>query len=223
MEGAHTLLQQVVNVDQWTPAYQRDFLMLLQERGDQKSALMFVEEHPSRSVWHTGFLSTVAELTAGIDAEIMTPPVPTQHAFENLLAFVGHSELPQTVAPGNALNGDFYWQALQPISEDFIVSIHLRRQGMWPGTEMIEKFYSKLKTPRISSVVSYHIPLQRAYATSNWLPGEYVRDPYSLALPQHLTPGHYAVYLEVLRPLDRKPVGHGNAQKAQLGEILITE
>jgi hypothetical protein len=110
---------------------------------------------------------------------------------------------------------------LQDIQENLTFSVHLVRQGLWPGVEFIEKIQTKLGMPRLSRFSLDHIPLEGAYPTQDWLPGEYIRDPYNLLLPSHLTPGQYTMYIEVLHPLDRRPLRSGPARKIDIGELRI--
>ncbi len=83
-----------------------------------------------------------------------------------------------------------FWSALSPIESDYTVFIHLRDAA----NNTLAQWDSQ--------------PLNGAYPTSQWLPGEMVIDPVSLTLPESLPPGEYylAIGMYDLNTLERLPV-----------------
>lgn len=223
-QDAGNLLHQVVEFDQWTPEFQRDYVRLLQQQQHPEDAVTFVTGQESTSIWHTANITYSEDHYGALQSIVttyFTPKEPVEQQFENLIELIGCDPPPETAAPGGALSFQLYWKALRDIQENLVFSIRLVRQGMWPGVEFVEKVQTKLGTPHISRFSFDHAPLEGAYPTQDWLPGEYIRDPYTLILPSHLTPGQYAVYIEVLHPLDRRPLRSGAAQKINIGNVRI--
>ncbi len=68
-----------------------------------------------------------------------------------------------------------YWQPQENLKKDYVVFIHLQPAGS-PGVNLVTR-----DTP----------PLQGAYPTSKWKPGEILTDTPNLALPANLPPGIY--------------------------------
>jgi hypothetical protein len=223
-QEAGELLRQVVELDQWTPEFQRDYVRLLQQQQRLEEVAAFVTGQESMSTWHTTNITYSEHHNTAVQSIMdtyFTPKKPIKRQFENLLELTGSGSFPETVASGGVLSFQLYWKALQNIQENLIFSVHLVRQGLWPGVEFIEKVQTKLGTPRLSRFSLDYMPLEGAYQTGDWLPGEYIRDPYSLLLPPHLTPGEYAVYIEVLHPLDRQPLRSGTTREINIGELRI--
>jgi hypothetical protein len=83
-----------------------------------------------------------------------------------------------------------FWSALSPVESDYTVFIHLRDAANNTLAQWDRQ------------------PLNGAYPTDQWLPGEMVIDPVSLTLPKNLPPGKYylAIGMYNLNTLERLPV-----------------
>jgi hypothetical protein len=69
------------------------------------------------------------------------------------------------------------WQPLQPLTEEWKVFAHL----IDSNHHVIAQFDGP--------------PQQGTYPTSQWIPGELIKDSYPLTLPANTPPGPYQVYL----------------------------
>jgi hypothetical protein len=68
-----------------------------------------------------------------------------------------------------------YWQASQPLTEDYTVSVRPLAGG-------------QIITVNGAALIQDHQPVWGVYPTSHWQPGEIVRDVYALSLPPDVTP-----------------------------------
>lgn len=100
-----------------------------------------------------------------------------------------------------------FWQPLQPLSTDYTTFLHLRDEA---GVTVAQRDGQ---------------PLDGAYPTSQWQPGETVIDPITLVLPEDLSAGSYTLYTGLYRldTLERLPVaGDSTGENAiLLGEIVL--
>ncbi|MGB1286805.1 MAG: 6-pyruvoyl-tetrahydropterin synthase-related protein [Aggregatilineales bacterium] len=88
--------------------------------------------------------------------------------------------LPQSeVQAGNPLDLTLYWQAGRFLSENYQLRLHLR----------------DVNTGQIRYSTSVRHP--GLYPTRRWRRNYYVRDPHTLLIPENLTPGRYAIVMEV--------------------------
>lgn len=92
--------------------------------------------------------------------------------------------------PGGHMSLDLTWQALAGMSEDYTVFV----QVLDAADQLV------------GQVDSW--PVQGTYPTSQWSPGEVVRDPYIVRLDAGLPPGDYRLHvgLYLLATLERLPV-----------------
>jgi hypothetical protein len=123
---------------------------------------------------------------------------------------------PTPVGPGGefAANETPPWKWRLPASATFADSIELvgadfpetvRRPGKIPLdlTFRIKKappagykIFLHFDGPAAPRVIGDHDPLNKAFPTTNWLPGEYIRDHYETEVPLMTTPaGTYTVYM----------------------------
>ncbi|GAB4549541.1 MAG: hypothetical protein Kow0063_44380 [Anaerolineae bacterium] len=76
----------------------------------------------------------------------------------------------------NRYHLSLYWETDAPLSLDYTVSVRLLDDG------------ALILDPSGEPVIQDHQPVWNSYPTSRWLPGEIVRDDYSLQLPGDVTP-----------------------------------
>ncbi|HEY84126.1 MAG TPA: hypothetical protein G4N96_03300, partial [Chloroflexi bacterium] len=101
-----------------------------------------------------------------------------------------------------------FWTALNAIESDYTIFIHLRDEANNTLAQWDRQ------------------PLDGAYPTGQWLPGETVIDPVSLILPQNLPPGecHLALGMYDLNTLERLPVAEdASGENAALIPLLKGE
>jgi hypothetical protein len=106
------------------------------------------------------------------------------------LALRGYELEPGLVKPGSTLNLKVYWQASQPLDQDYTVFVQLLDSS------------GKL-------VAGYdQQPLGGYFPTSQWPAHEIVTDAVHLALPDDLPAGNYTLItgMYLLKTLERLPV-----------------
>jgi hypothetical protein len=107
---------------------------------------------------------------------------------------------------GGNLKLALYWQALAANERSYTVFVHLLASN---GQVAAQKDST---------------PGDGALATTSWLPGEFITDPYSLTLPDSLPPGSYQIEIGMYDPTSgaRLPVsGTGDGQAGD--RVLLPE
>jgi len=102
-------------------------------------------------------------------------PNPTRFDFEGKLALIGYTLDRRAAKPGESFVLTLYWQALQPLSEDYTVFTHVlgERDAIWAQKDSQ--------------------PQDGAAPTSSWPPGMVIEDQYELRLRPDTPPDVYAV------------------------------
>lgn len=98
--------------------------------------------------------------------------------------------LPPTLSPGQTVPLTFFWQALSPLEADYTVFVHLRhRQG------------------HTVAQLDFR-PFDDSYPTSQWRPGQSIKETRFWTLPGDLPPDNYTLHLGLYRveSLARLPV-----------------
>ncbi len=98
------------------------------------------------------------------------------------LTLVGADLPTETVQAGQTLTVTLVWRAEREIEADYTVFVHL----FDPQGTLV----AQADAP----------PLDGAYPTGWWAPGEVVRDPHPLSLPVDLPPGRYTLYAGLYDP-----------------------
>jgi len=100
-----------------------------------------------------------------------------------------------------------FWQPLAPITADYTVFVHLRNAA---GQTVAQRDGQ---------------PLDGAYPTSQWQPGETVIDPITLPLPPDLPAGPYTLLVGMYRldTLERLPVANDTSGEnaVRLGQVVL--
>lgn len=102
------------------------------------------------------------------------PQVPTDINFAGKVQLLGFDNPRTAVSPGQESNLTLYWKALQPINEDYVVSVRLKRDGYYWGS-------------RETRPTSYYYP------TASWKPGVAVRGKGAVLPLAGTPPGRYQV------------------------------
>ncbi len=124
------------------------------------------------------------------------------------IQFIGYSLQSLTRhSPRSTLRLTLFWQSLAALSTDYTSFVHLRDET---GATVAQRDGQ---------------PLDGAYPTSRWQPGEVVIDPITLTLPEELPPGQYKLFtgLYQLDTLARLPVIDDDSGENAifLGEVTL--
>jgi hypothetical protein len=121
---------------------------------------------------------------------------PLDLTFGGEIALTGYDVI-ERVAPGGELRVALYWRALRPIPLDYKVFVHL----LAPGDSLIAQDDSE--------------PVAWSYPTTDWQPGETIRDEHVLIIDPSVPRGDYLLFAGLYDPAtgDRPPVrdAAGNA------------
>ena len=102
--------------------------------------------------------------------------------FDGTFSLTGADLRPSVPMPGGVLQLELYWKSLKWAPEDEVVFVQLQS----PAGDNLAQLDSQ--------------PLRGTYATTLWLPGTFVTDPYTLTVPAGLLPGTYRVVAGMYRP-----------------------
>jgi hypothetical protein len=108
--------------------------------------------------------------------------LPDEVVWQNGIALKGYALAPSKGQPGKTLTVKLYWQAGQPVGENYAVFVHLLDNA------------GQIKAQNDA------LPRAGAYPTPWWQPGAVVEDVHALALPPDLPDGSYQVVVGLYRP-----------------------
>ncbi len=91
------------------------------------------------------------------------------------------------VVPGKSLSLGWYFECLQPLTDDWRVFVHVERQDG-------------------SRLHGDHDPVHGALPTSQWQQGQWIVDRHQIFVPADTTPGKYTIYMGLYRGNRRMPV-----------------
>lgn len=146
----------------------------------------------------------VYRLQKGTVAEI--PPIqnPLDIAVGEYFKLLGYRlDSTRPLHPGDELAFTLYWRSLQPTETSFHVFTHLvDAQG---------KVWAQKDNP----------PMEGCHPTDDWVAGEVVIDPYTLALPAEVPAGVYQLLVGMYDPetLERLPIA---SERAEENSLLLT-
>ncbi|HEX5416603.1 MAG TPA: hypothetical protein VFZ25_13110, partial [Chloroflexota bacterium] len=133
--------------------------------GQAKLVLDLADASSGRAVGSPLTLATL-DIT-GVARAFQPPPAahPLEVTFGGMIGLAGYDLSSATVHPGDALTLTLDWRSIRQTSTSYHVFVHLLDIGnhvvtQWDG-----------------------VPKNWQYPTSAWLPGEYVRDAYTLTIP----------------------------------------
>lgn len=101
------------------------------------------------------------------------PPSPFQLPVNDDLALIGYNLEPKNVLPGANLWATLYWQALTPVSHDYVILLRLLDQQGQEATYWLGR------------------PVRSGYPSTEWQMGQIIQDPWLLTLPAEAKPGAY--------------------------------
>jgi hypothetical protein len=137
------------------------------------------------------------------------PRVPAYAEFANSIELIGADYPPVVRRPGKINLVLHFRVGLRPP----------------PGYKIFVHFDSTSSNPR---VLGDHAPLDGAFPTTFWLPGEYIKDPFDVDVPLMTTPpGTYVLYVGFWPGGEQKRLKitggsiHDNVDRAKIGTIEI--
>lgn len=155
----------------------------------------------------------LAPISAGcVVGEVTVSGVPLPEGATNFADQVAllAVELPQTeLQPGGQLPVTVVWQGLAPMTENYTIFVQVL----------------DAQDRLVGQVDAW--PVQGTFPTSQWQPGETVRDPYVIQLSDDLPPGEYKlnIGLYLLGTLQRLPVlgasGSAVNDKLEVGGLAV--
>lgn len=130
---------------------------------------------------------------------------PLQANFGDRIMLVGYSLSSEQVKPGSALDLTLFWQALQPVVDDYSVFLHVRD-----------------RTGRTVAQFDYQ-PYDGNYPTRLWQPGQWLADPQQLPVPPDFPPGEYELLVGFYDPdsLARLPLVNDQSGENALRLALL--
>jgi hypothetical protein len=160
----------------------------------------------TRSDWRQGALVTqkyvipVSETFRGLEVRrkswayrlpvLLKEAPPPVANFGDRILLRDYQYADASVRPGGTVRLTLKWEATTTISERYKVFVHVLGENGLPVAQQDNE------------------PLNGTYATTRWVPGEQITDPYVFSLPADLAPGHYRVEVGLYRiaDLSRLPV-----------------
>jgi len=118
---------------------------------------------------------------------------PADYVFGGVARLLGYELGDDSVAAGEPLDVTLYWQALEPMAEDY--SVYVQASGWRQALDQQDSY-----------------PGGGAYPTRRWLPGQIIRDRYRLVAPADIIgpgPAWLAAGLYDFRTMERLPVTDG--------------
>ncbi len=139
--------------------------------------------------------------------ELPTPQFPTEVVFGQSARLLGYDIEPQQAAPGDVLTVTLYWQALAEMDTAYKVFVHVVDAN------------GQIRGQRDQQ------PLNGEAPTTTWVPGEVLRDRYTVALSPEAPPGRYVLRVGLYDPVTWKRLplteGRGGADYAELGAVEV--
>jgi hypothetical protein len=107
--------------------------------------------------------------------------------------------------PGQAVEVELFWQAVEEPGEDFLPRLQLLAANEEAVAQVVEK------------------PVSGTYPTAWWQAGELVRDPHALPVPAAVGPGRTRLVLSLIRAADGRaiPIQRGRTF-VELGEVEVS-
>jgi hypothetical protein len=137
------------------------------------------------------------------------PQSPALFTFEPGIRLAGYDIAPAPHHAGQTLRLQLYWQALQPLAENYTVFVH-----MLTGEDGAGQLVAQRDNP----------PVRGTRPTLTWEPGAVVVDPYDLPIPEDTPPGEYVltVGLYPWPDLSRLPVRDGEGALLPDDRVVLT-
>lgn len=129
-------------------------------------------------------------LVSVVGPAVVRPPLhPRQLALAGVMRLVGYDQAPSSARAGETLSVTLYWQPLSEVEFDYSSYVHLVDQagrGITQSDHQLGGDY---------------------YPTSQWRPGEALRDGHVLSVPEGVAPGVYRLLVGMYRYPSLEPLG----------------
>jgi len=167
------------------------------------------ELYRRRRPWHTVVFDDIPYVW--VHRPATGPQNPIVFDFKPGIQLIGYDVAPAPYSPGQTLQLQLYWQALQPPIEDYTVFVHLLSLENGDGAGPL---IAQQDNP----------PVRGTRPTSTWEPGVVVVDPYDLLIPQDTPSGEYVLAVGLYRwpDLSRLPVRSGEGDSFSGDRALLT-
>ena len=139
-----------------------------------------------------------------VTTQALKPDHTTQFTFGDAIALVGY-DVVDRVAPGEPLRVALYWRALETVPLDYKVFIHLTG----PEGEIVAQ--------------DDNMPVEWTYPTSEWQPGEMIRDEHVLEIEPSTPRGDYVLSVGLYDPetSDRPAVRDAAGEPIPEGQVVL--
>lgn len=117
----------------------------------------------------------------------LTPDSPEHRLsanFGDAIVLQGYTLSPKVIRPGTTVNLTLFWQATNPVPDNYSIFLHLRDQA---GNIVAQTDYQ---------------PFNGAYPTRNWQVGQRLTDRQSFPLPPDMPPADYTLVVGLYNPDD---------------------
>jgi hypothetical protein len=236
-EAAYEYLTKALKDDVDNSTLHMKFLTTLLALERWEEAHQFLTEHGFLSNYHTGLITfldpervgnTLPESLQQIYATNLpafVPEYPVEAQFADKLSLLGYDLQGERIAPGGEISVSYYWKALEAMDEDYVIFVHfIRREHSMLDPETVTRLKRKFGRPITDWFQQDHEPLSGAYPTSQWIPGELVREDYIVAIPPGIEPGEYEIWLGVWNPLTETRLSTAHEKnKVRIGTFWIDE
>jgi hypothetical protein len=134
----------------------------------------------------------------------LVPDHPLDFTLGSEIALIGY-DISELASPGGQLRVAFYWHALSPVPVDYKVFVHLTG----PDGQLVAQNDS--------------VPVGWTYPTTDWQPGETVRDEHLLEIPATATRGDYRLIFGLYDPLtaDRVVVRDASGGELENWQVIL--
>jgi hypothetical protein len=161
-------------------------------KGGDKEEDQMVDLYRRRRAWDTVVFDGVPYVWVHRAAK--DPQNPAAFTFGPGIRLVGYDIGPSSYHPGQTLRLQLYWEALEPLAEDYVVFVHMLGEEEGGNVQLV----AQQDNP----------PVRGTQPTSTWEPGVAVLDPYDLSIPRDTPPGEVLLLVGLYRwpDLSRLPV-----------------
>ena len=235
LDEAGNIFEKLLEIDSSSPKLLSDYLetLFMQQRWDK--AQDFIREKVKCSEFRSGVLGKLLlerDLSAlppdfqRLQEQLLasfTPEIPVERNFGQLIELLGYSLSSDERMPGKSFHMELFWKALAEIPVDYAVSVEFVRKGTISPPAAWLKLTRKLGLPALNRSQHQRQPLHGSSPTSQWLPGELLRESYELQLPADLRAGGYEIKLSLVNPLTKQRLGTIGEERMTIGEIEVKD
>ena len=131
---------------------------------------------------------------------------PHNAIFDGRIQFLGFDVDKESVQPGEDITITSYFKVLKPVNRNYKMFLHLDGSARVHGD---------------------HWPVDEKYPTDVWLPGEVIKDVYTVRVYPHINSRTLGVYLGFFIGEERMPITnteetrHDNQNRARAGAINL--